>query len=126
MQKIASRDSTVPVDADPMERALSDALEVWASWLRSGRWVDGYPDHSPMFGSAHTGMDWEEWESNVDSSLAQAVDAAVSDLSECERAAVFSVKVASVYRLREPIQIVYLRARCKLRAALVRRGALVA
>jgi len=120
------RDSAAGTGAeDPLEQALSDALDVWAEWLRSGRWVDGYPDRSVMFGEARSGTDWQDLEEAVDLRVAQAVDAAIEGLTGNERAAVFTVKVHSLYQLREPIEVVYLRARAALRVVLVRRGVLV-
>lgn len=107
------------------DKALSDGLEVWARWLTAGHWVDGYPSRSPMFGDARTSTDWEEWEDDVDLTVALSVDAAMQSLTADERAAVYTVKVRTVNSLREPLEVVYLRARTRLLDVLVRRGVIV-
>lgn len=108
--------------ADPREQALSDALEVWSGWLRRDRWVDGYPAAASGFGNVESSTDWEDWESQADGSLAEAVDAAVRDLPEVERDAVFAAKTGCVWGHGIALQFAYGAARALLLEVLVRRG----
>lgn len=107
---------------DPRQKALSEALEVWAAWLRRGRWVDGYPGRAGGFDQAVGSTDWQDWEDQVDDLMAEAVDAAVRDLPEVERAAVFAAKTGSVYAHGIDMAYAYGTARWMLLEVLVRRG----
>lgn len=117
-------DPAPPLD-DPREQALSDALDVWAAWLRSGTWVEGYPDHTVTFGDARNVTDWEQLEQEDDLRIAEGVDAAVRDLPEVERAAVFTVKTRCTYRHGIPLEFAYANARGLLLESLYRRGVLI-
>lgn len=108
--------------ADPREQALSDALETWAAWLRRGRWVDGYPGRAAGFTQAVGSTDWTDWEEQVDDLMAEAVDAAVRDLPEVERAAVFATKTGCRYGHGIALAFAYAAARELLLEMLVRRG----
>lgn len=114
------------VHVDPMEQALSDALDVWAEWSKVGRVAEGLPDHSPMFRGAYRILDFEEMCDDADHTLAMTVNTVVWDLPSAERTAVLVVKSGGKgkWTLPEPIEHAYERARAQLMVALVRRGAL--
>jgi hypothetical protein len=112
--------------ADPKEKALTLVLEVWAAWMRDGKLVDGYPEQAVGFDPA-TSTDFEEMGAAVDLRVAMAVDAAIGDLPHNERmvlAAVWGSSQASVWRFREPHEVIYARAREMLIVVLARRGVL--
>ena len=96
-------------------------METWRDWSRTGRWVEGYPDHSPMFGTARTGMDWDDLAESVDGWVAEIIDAEVRGLPLPERTSMHHVWLASVWRLREPMDVVYPRAKARLIDRLVAR-----
>lgn len=106
------------------DRRLSDLLDCWRDWMRR-------PDHRADLGYPSTaagirwrpGGDFDAMLDSVDEANAMAVDACVDDLPLMERTAVYAVVIGPmVWRLREPIQDVYLRARDMLAVALNRRG----
>jgi hypothetical protein len=117
-------DPRPPFD-DPREQALSDALDVWAAWLRAGTWVEGYPDHTVTFGDVRNLTDWEQLEQEDDVRIAEGVDAAVRDLPEVERSAVFAVKTRCVYPHGISLEIAYGNARALLLETLYRRRVLI-
>jgi hypothetical protein len=102
---------------------LSWLLDLWRDWVKR-------PDHRHELGYPSTaagirfraGSDFDSMVDNVDNSQAMAVDAAIDSLPPLERTAVHHVLIASVYRAREPLQDVYLRARVSLKISLNRRG----
>lgn len=104
------------------EKRFRVLMETWVSWSRKDRWVEGYADHSPMFGDARTGMDWEDFETSVDGWTAEIIDHEIRGLPMNERVAVHHVWLSSVWRLREPIDQVYPRARDRLIERLEARG----
>lgn len=101
---------------------LSFVLDVWRDWMREPELGLGYP------GTA-AGIRWKAADSfddmcdSADRTTALAVDAAVDSLPQAERIAVHAVVIGpNVWRRREPIQDVYLRAREMLKVALNARG----
>lgn len=136
MGVIAKRSSSYGQDAttgdghaSPIEKALSDALEVWATWSKLGAALgEGYPGGSPMFRGAYHAIDWQSWEEDADHDTAMAVQVAVWDLEARERRAVLVTKLGGVWdeAADGPLVEVYLRARGLLLDVLVRRGVITA
>lgn len=104
---------------------LSYLLDLWVEYMRGqlgGRGLpDGY-DSRAHIGSSTVSKEWDAMVASTERWQAETIDAAIDDLPMNERVAVHSVKLACVWRLREPIQDVYLRARETLKVALPRRN----
>lgn len=102
---------------------LSDLLDLWAQWMHEADLPEGLPKRSPVaLGRYAVGTDFDEMCESMDIQQAEAVDAAIGDLPLNERVAVHAVKLSSVWRLREPIDVVYERARGMLVIGLAMRG----
>lgn len=106
------------------DERLSYLLDSWREWMRR-------PDHLGALGYPPTasgiryrpGGDFDAMISNLDETMALAVDACVDDLPLMERTAVYAVVIGpAVWRLREPMADVHERARDMLKIALNRRG----
>lgn len=97
-------------------------METWVIWCRQDRWVEGYADHSPMFGEARSGMDWQDLEASVDGWTAEIIDHEVRGLPMNERVAVHHVWLLAAWRLREPIERIYPQAKDRLIERLLARG----
>ncbi len=104
---------------------LSYLLDLWAEYMRGELGGNGMPDgygSRAHVGSSTASKAWDAMVNDIERWQAEAIDACIDDLPMNECAAVHSVKLASVWRLREPIDDVYLRAREGLKAGLKRRG----
>ncbi len=97
-------------------------METWRDWCRRDRWVEGYADHSPTFRESRSGMDWTDLEESVDGWTAEIIDAEVRSLPLAERTAMHHVWLLAVWRLREPMDAVYARAKDRLILRLHERG----
>lgn len=108
---------------DMTEARLDVLLEIWAQWMRTGRWVDGYPGDVPVLeGRYRYGADLEEMMDASDTQLAEHVNACIDGLSANHRCAIDHKYLASVWRMRLPLAELLAQARQQLRAALMRRG----
>lgn len=111
---------------DPVDGGVSDArmdylLGMWADWMKTGYMVQGYPTRSPGVRSSGA-QDFDDmYRTDVELKNAKMMDAVLQSLKPMERDSVAHVWLASVYRLREPIEVVYPRARTSIRAILKRR-----
>lgn len=104
---------------------LSYLLDLWAEYMRGELGGTGMPDgydSRAHVGSSTASKAWDAMVNDVERWQAEVIDACIDDLPLNECAAVHCVKLASVWRLREPIQIVYDRAREALKVSLNRRG----
>lgn len=104
---------------------LSYLLDLWAEYMRGHIGGRGLPDgfaSRAHIGSSTSSREWDAMLADVERWQAETIDAGIDDLPLNERASVMTVKLAAVYRLREPIQDVYDRARATLKVTLVRRG----
>jgi hypothetical protein len=104
------------------DERLSYLLDTWRDWMRE-------PDHSLGYPSTAAGIRWRPGDdfdamiASLDDTMAQAVDACVDDLPLMERTAVSAVVLGpQVWRLREPMHVVYERARSLLKISLNARG----
>ena len=104
------------------DKRLSYLLATWAEWLREPAVHLGYPSTAAGI-RWRSADDWEDLVDHLDDTMARAVDTAVDDLPLMERTAVYAtVIVAQVWRLREPIADVYVRACGMLKVRLRARG----
>ena len=104
---------------------LSYLLDLWAEYMRGELGGTGMPDgydSRTHVGSSTASKAWDAMVNDVERWQAEVIDACIDDLPLNECAAVHCVKLASVWRLREPIQDAYLRARDRLKLDLKRRG----
>lgn len=104
---------------------LSYLLDVWAEYMRGELGGSGLPDgydSRAHVGSSTASKAWDAMVNDIERWQAETIDACVDDLPMNERVAVHHVKLNSVWRLREPIQDVYLRARETLKVSLARRN----
>ena len=99
------------------DQRLSDLLDIWAEWMRGKEGPAGYSSRAHI-GSSTASKEWDAMLADMEVWQAKAVNAAIDDLPINEAAAVYHVKLASVYRLREPIELVYDRARELLKIGL--------
>lgn len=105
------------------DQRLSYLLDTWREWYKA-------PDHRELgYPSRAAGIrysassDFDTMLDSLDQTMALAVDACVDDLPLMERTAVVAVVIGPmVWRLREPVGIVYDRARSLLKIALKTRG----
>lgn len=108
------------------EPRLDWHLWNWEQWqLRShfgslrAHWYPAVGAEGPGAGTLN---DFDDMVSAVDGRCAQAVESALEGCTVAERAAVHHKHLHAVYRLREPLEDCYARARCVIRATLDRRG----
>jgi hypothetical protein len=104
------------------DKRLSYLLETWRDWLNEPAMHLGYPSTAAGI-RWRSADDWEDLVDHLDETMARAVDTAVDDLPLPERTSVYSVVVRpAVWRLREPMHVVYERARGLLKVQLRARG----
>jgi hypothetical protein len=98
-------------------------LVNWASWMRSGGGVRGYPRSVPGVMVGGNIASWEDLCDSCDKAAARATDASIQDLPGIEQAAITHYHLASVWRFnRETVEIVYDRAVIELGESLTRKG----
>lgn len=100
---------------------LSELLDVWAEWMQEPSGPRGHARRSAVLATTAS-TDFEEMVEDVDRMQAKAVAAAVDDLPMMERIAVHHVVLASVWRVRYDINVVYASARNMLKVSLTKRG----
>jgi hypothetical protein len=104
---------------------LSYLLATWREWISAPEHVAdlGYPSRAAGI-RYRSGDDFDAMVDSMDRTMALAVDSAVDDLPLNERTSVYAVIVSGgrVWRLREPIDTVYERARGLLKIRLRARG----
>jgi hypothetical protein len=104
------------------DRRLSYLLATWREWHQHSDHGLGYPSHAAGI-RWRPGTDSEALLESLDERMALAVDTAVDDLPPMERTAVHhTVLGPRVWRLREPIADVYVRACALLKVKLVAKG----
>jgi hypothetical protein len=107
-------------DGGPKDKRLDDLLSNWSAWMRVGTVGRGYPTKIPGLRSVG-GTDFDTMVSDVDLKLARAIDALIDSLQPNHRVAIHHVHLASVWRLRLPIEDLYPAARVALRVLMARR-----
>lgn len=110
-----------PVDGGVSEARLDALLGLWADWMSDPRYGRGYPSRSPGLRSGK-GRDFDDWADAAEIDMARAIDAILDDLDANQRIAVHHRWLASVWRLRLDMGVLYDEARTAIRAALKRRG----
>ena len=120
---IAATTIGLPVSADDWEW-VERWLNLWADDQLDPDLRLGLPRRAAGFvaggwgGYRDTSAEWEAQETRK---AIGVIDAAMNDLSPDERAAVMHMKLAAVFMMRDPVEVVYARARqkigVKLRAA---------
>lgn len=103
------------------EKRFRVLMETWVEWSRSDRWVEGYADSCTVVASNRSRV-FEELCDDVDRWVGEVIDSEVNDLPPNERIAVHHVWLLSVWRLREPLEVVYGRAKDRLIEKLEARG----
>lgn len=104
-------------DGGPDDKRLDVLLDNWKAWMRGGSLSRGLPTKSVGLRSP-SGPDFEGMVSEVDVRLARALDAIIDSLPPNEYLAVIRAKGlqrADVWRLREPWDELYARARVSIR-----------
>jgi len=100
------------------------ALDEWARYMRGTGNALGYPTKIAMIGVSGA-SDFDDLCDAADTTIARAVDALIDDLGPSQRASVYHVHLAAVWRFREPVEELYERARTAVEAGLSRKGLLV-
>lgn len=106
------------------DKALSDLLATWKSWCQRDDTHLGYPSRAAGIRWS-PGQDFDEMCDSLDNRLAMAVDAVVDSLPPNEKAVVRAYVLDAgrhVWRFREPVEVIYARAREMLKIGLNRRG----
>lgn len=103
---------------------LDRLLDLWSGWMRSSQPLRDlwYPDGACGCVGGGYSQSFDDMVDAADSRAAEAVNGAIESLKPIEQCAVTHVHLLAVYRFREPVQVVYLRARDGLRVALPARG----
>lgn len=103
------------------EKRFRVLMETWRDWCQTDRWVEGYAEESSVLASNSSRL-FEELCEDVDRWVAEVIDAEVNDLPSNERISIHHVWLFSVWRLREPIETIYPRAKDRLIERLEARG----
>ena len=103
---------------------MGELLSLWSRWMRSSQplrelW---YPDTACGCVGGGYSHSFDDMVEDNDKRHAEAVGAAIDDLSPSEQCAVYHVHLAAVYRFRLPMEAVYDNARYELRVILPQRG----
>lgn len=91
-------------------------LDIWANDMRDPDLRLGAPSKSAGFAGGGWGENRnlaEDWEAEGNARAIGVVDAALRDAAPAETAAVFHVKLKSVFAFRVPVEIAYRNARMK-------------
>ncbi len=91
-------------------------LDVWCRDMRQPDLQLGSPRKSPVFASGGYGENRnlaEDWEAEGEARAVDVVNATLRDLPEVESAAVFHVKLKSLFRFQGPVDPPYRNARMK-------------
>ena len=108
---------------DPLDQHLA----TWARYMRRWRADEdvGYPDHSAGFGESSGGAVCDDTFDHLcdaaDAYAARAMDAIIDSLPPIERAAVYHIHLAAVFRMRD-VQGAYEQARIAIRKKMAGRG----
>ena len=107
---------------------MSDAravwhLDNWAAWMSGKGNRLGYPSRSPVIGRSHT-TDFDAMCASADTRCAVAADAVIDDLPARERAAVYHIHLAAVWRVRGDIEDAYADACMSVAIKLTAKGIL--
>lgn len=101
---------------------LSYLLETWREFQHRDDHGLGYPSTAAGI-RWRPGDDFDGMVASLDETMALAVDASIDSLPLMERTAVYAVVIGPmVWRLREPVGVVYDRARAMLKISLNARG----
>ena len=103
---------------------LEELLGLWARWMASAQpyrdlW---FPDTACGCVGGGYSQSFDDMVDAADARAADAVNGAIESLSPAEQCAVTHVHLYAVYRFREPVEVVYARAKGNLRVALPTRG----
>jgi hypothetical protein len=106
------------------EGRLDELLGLWTRWMQSSQplrelW---YPDGATGCVGGGYSQSFEDMVEAADARAAEAVNGAIESLSPAEQCAVTHMHLYAVYRFREPVAVVYGRARQALRLGLPMRG----
>jgi len=103
---------------------MGELLSIWSRWMRSNQpyrelW---YPDTAAGCVGGGNSHDFETMLEDADKRSAEAVGAAIEDLTPAEQASIYSVHLGAVFRIRAPMETMYEMARYALRVVLPQRG----
>lgn len=106
------------------DRRLDELLNLWERLMRSNQPLRDlwYPDGACGCVGGGYSQTFDDMLEVADARCAEAVNGAIESLSPIEQMAVNHIHLRAVYRLREPVHLVYQRARFTLRVALPARG----
>lgn len=89
-------------------------LAQWADWMRQHSERLGYPQRALVCSSGGASEEFDALVERADMQAVIATDAAIRSLEAIEQAAVNHRWLAAVYRLGEPVEVVYARAVIRL------------
>ena len=103
---------------------IGELLSLWARWMRSNQplrelW---YPDTAAGCVGGGYSHDFDTMVADMDIQQAEAVNAAITDLTPAEQCSIFNVHLGSVFRMRGVTEGVYEEARYTLRVVLPQGG----
>lgn len=103
------------------EEWVEHYLDAWARAMHREQYGEGLPDHSAgVGGSGYGGYKnvIEDWQSESDERSTAIIDMLMSPesdvLTPVEKLAILHVKGCAVMRFREPLEVLYFRARRKI------------
>jgi len=91
-------------------------LDDWVMDMRDPELKLGAPSKSPGFiagGMGYTDVS-DTWGAQAKARSVDVINATLADMSPVERSAVMHVRLYAVFRFREPVEDIYLRARMKI------------
>lgn len=94
-------DQSVIARAEKEQRKLArliDLLLDWAEWMKRDRYVEGYPDHSPVIGGSGL-KSFDDMCEAVDGATSEAIYACINDLSPAQSVAIHHRYLPSRFRV---------------------------
>lgn len=105
------------------DKRLTFLLMTWKEYMQDPELALGYPSRAAGI-RYNPGGDFDGMIESLDRTMALAVDASIDDLPLNERTSVYATVLdgGRVWRLREPLEVIYERARMMLKSRLKARG----
>jgi hypothetical protein len=94
-----------------MEERVEYHLHLWAAWHRASRYGRGYPSRSSGFVWGGYSQDFDSMVAESDKHCAVVTDVVIWGLVPAERCSIYVVHLDAVYQLKEPVELVYDRAK---------------
>jgi hypothetical protein len=106
------------------EGRLEELLQMWARWMSSHQPLRDlwYPDGACGCVGGGNSQTFEDMVESAEIRTVEGVNGAIESLTPIEQCAITHMHLYAVYRFREPLEVVYERAKGTLRVGLPMRG----